>query len=92
MVRHTINPLLIGLTYVIHRWNRLNGMVVHEKKFDAKVDYKLQEICVGFEVILPEKRLKNKICTLCYGTGSIIQPNGVKVPCPKGCLGYYPPH
>jgi hypothetical protein len=43
-------------------------------------------------VTLSEKKLKNKICTLCYGTGSIIQPSGVKVPCPKGCPGYYPPH
>jgi len=56
------------------------------------MDYTMQEICVGFEVALPEKKLKNKICTLCYNTGSISQPNGVKVPCPKGCSGYYPPH
>jgi hypothetical protein len=62
------------------------------KKFEWKVDYKMQEICVGFEVALSEKKLKNKICTLCYGTGSVTQPNGVKVPCPKGCSGYYPPH
>jgi hypothetical protein len=62
------------------------------EKFDVKVDYKMQEFCVGFEVSLPEKKLKNKICTLCYGTGSILQPSGVKVPCPKGCPGYYPPH
>jgi len=67
-------------------------MGAQEKKFDVKVDYKMQEICVGFEVALPEKKLKNKICTLCYSTGSITQPNGVKVPCPKGCSGYYPPH
>ncbi len=60
-------------------------------EFEVKVDYKLQEICAGFEVALPEKKLKNKICTLCYGTGSVTQPNGVKVPCPKGCPGYYPP-
>jgi len=62
------------------------------KKIDVKVDQKMQEICVGFEVSLSEKKPKNKICTLCYGTGSITQPNGVKVQCPKGCPGYYPPH
>ena len=48
----------------------------------------MQEICVGFEMSLPQKNPKKKICTLCYGTGSIRQPNGVKVPCPKGCRGF----
>ena len=57
-----------------------------------KVDYKMQKIRVGFDVVLPEKKIEKKICTLCWGTGSIAQPNGVKVPCPKGCPGYYPPH
>jgi len=52
----------------------------------------MQGIGVGFDVVLPEKKLKNKICTLCYGTGSVTQPNGVKVACPKGCPGYYPSH
>jgi len=41
---------------------------------------------------IPEKKPKIKMCTLCYGTGSVIQPNGAKVPCPKGCPGFYPPH
>jgi hypothetical protein len=45
-----------------------------------------------FEVALPEEKQKKKICTLCYSTGSIVQPNGVKVPCPKGCPGFYPPY
>jgi hypothetical protein len=57
-----------------------------------KEDEKLSEIHVGFEGSFPEKKAKIKICTLCYGTGSIIQPNGVRVPCPKGCPGFYPPH
>jgi hypothetical protein len=62
------------------------------KKIEVKVDYQMQGIGVGFDVVLPEKKLKNKICTLCYGTGSVTQPNGVKVACPKGCPGYYPSH
>jgi len=52
----------------------------------------MQEIWSGFEVSLPQKNPNKKICTLCYGTGSIKQPNGVKVACPKGCPGFYPPH
>jgi hypothetical protein len=55
-------------------------------------DYMMPESYVGFKVYLPEKKPEIKICTLCYGTGSIKQPNGTKVPCPKGCPGFYPPH
>lgn len=43
----------------------------------------MQEICIGFEMSLSQKNPKKKICTLCYGTGSIRQPNGVKVPVQK---------
>ena len=35
---------------------------------------------------------KKKICTLCYGTGIIQHPKGIKVPCPNGCPGFYPSH
>jgi len=55
-------------------------------------DERMLESFIGFKVSLPEKKTEKKICTLCYGTGSISQPNGVKVPCPKGCPGFYPPH
>jgi hypothetical protein len=55
-------------------------------------DERMLESCIGFKVFLPEKKPEKKICTLCYGTGFISQPNGGKVPCPKGCPGFYPPH
>ena len=88
MIKH---PNSFPVIVVSHHWNRPKDMDAQEK-FDVKDDYKMQEICVGFEMDLPEKKLKNKICTLCYGTGNVIQPNGVKVACPKGCPGFYPPH
>jgi hypothetical protein len=40
--------------YVSHHWNRPKGIVAQEK-FDVKDDYKMQEICVGFEWISLKK-------------------------------------
>jgi hypothetical protein len=61
------------------------GMTVATKAF----------ILVGSTTLLvlymtpTENKPKKKICTLCYGTGFVSNPNGVKVPCPKGCTGIY---
>lgn len=50
------------------------------------------ETRIEFKVHLLGKKAERKICTLCYDTGYITQPNGLKVPCPKGCLGFYLSH